>query len=63
VAIILRPSTLWSFHDALKRRKYRLQIIETIEVAIEMGGGPTLARSSFALKVLEYYKEHSPICG
>ena len=24
VAIILRPSTLLSFHDALKRRKYRL---------------------------------------
>ncbi|MFX0069852.1 MAG: carboxymuconolactone decarboxylase family protein [Candidatus Hermodarchaeota archaeon] len=32
------------------------QIIETIEVSIEMGGGPATVASRFALKVLEYYQ-------
>ena len=32
------------------------QIIEVIEVAIEMSGGPAIFSSRFALKILEYYQ-------
>jgi len=40
----------------LKSGAIEKQIIETIEVGIEMGGGPATVSSRFALKVLEYYK-------
>lgn len=33
------------------------QVIEAVEVAIEMGGGPVVARgANYAFKVLEYYR-------
>jgi len=31
-------------------------IYETIDVAIEMGGGPAVAYARFALKALEFYR-------
>ncbi|MBA4319278.1 MAG: carboxymuconolactone decarboxylase family protein [Flavobacterium sp.] len=33
------------------------QVIEAIEVAFEMGIGPTTVASRFALKVMDYYSE------
>lgn len=41
---------------ALEAGANEQHIIETIEVGIEMGGGPTTVSCRFALKVLEYYK-------
>ncbi|MFW9784966.1 MAG: carboxymuconolactone decarboxylase family protein, partial [Candidatus Heimdallarchaeota archaeon] len=46
----------WHIAEALKSGATEDQIIEAIEVAIEMGGGPATVTSRFALKVLEYYK-------
>lgn len=47
----------WHIAEALKSGATEQQIIETIEVAIEMGGGPATVTSRFALKVLEYYRK------
>ena len=33
------------------------EIYETMDVAIEMGGGPAAAYARFVLKALEYFKE------
>ncbi len=48
----------WYTHEALKSGANEQQIIESIEVGFEMGGGPATVSSRFALKVIEYYKEH-----
>ncbi|MFX0026106.1 MAG: carboxymuconolactone decarboxylase family protein [Candidatus Hermodarchaeota archaeon] len=45
----------WHIKEALNSGANGEQIIETIEVAIEMGGGPATVSSRFAFKVLEYY--------
>ena len=45
----------WHIKEALKSGASKNQILETIEVAIEMGGGPATVSTRFALKVLEYY--------
>lgn len=45
----------WHIGQALEAGATKEQIIEAIEVAIEMGGGPATVSSRFALKVLEYY--------
>jgi AhpD family alkylhydroperoxidase len=42
---------------ALKSGATDKQIVEVVEVASEMGGGPVVARSSFVFKVLEYLKD------
>ncbi|MFX1464018.1 MAG: carboxymuconolactone decarboxylase family protein [Promethearchaeota archaeon] len=46
----------WHIKEALKSGASEKQILETIEVGIEMGGGPATVSSRFALKVLEYYR-------
>ncbi len=46
----------WHTNEALKSGASFEEIIETIEVGIEMGGGPATVASRFALKVLDYYK-------
>ncbi|MFX1460058.1 MAG: carboxymuconolactone decarboxylase family protein, partial [Promethearchaeota archaeon] len=45
----------WHIKEALKSGANGEQIIEAVEVAIEMGGGPATVSSRFAFKVLEYY--------
>ena len=47
----------WHIHEALKSGATKKEILETIEVGIEMGGGPATVSSRFALKVLDYYKD------
>jgi AhpD family alkylhydroperoxidase len=41
--------------DALAAGATREEIIEAIDVAIEMGGGPATVAARFAMNVLEYY--------
>jgi AhpD family alkylhydroperoxidase len=48
----------WHIREALKNGATEDQVLEAIEVGIEMGGGPATVSSRFALKVLEYYREH-----
>lgn len=41
--------------EALRAGASEKQVIECIDVAIEMGGGPATVSARFALKALEYY--------
>ena len=51
----------WHIGQALRAGASEAQVLETIEVAIEMGGGPATASSRFALKALDYHsREDSP---
>lgn len=44
-------------HDALKAGASRSEIVETIGVAIEMGGGPSAMYGCEALEALEQFEE------
>jgi AhpD family alkylhydroperoxidase len=48
----------WHLKEVLNAGATTEQIIETIEVGIEMGGGPATVSSRFALRVLEYYSNN-----
>lgn len=45
----------WHIKEALNAGALKTEIIESIGVGIEMGGGPATVSSRFAMKVLEYY--------
>ncbi|HUT80472.1 MAG TPA: carboxymuconolactone decarboxylase family protein [Candidatus Bathyarchaeia archaeon] len=45
----------WHISQALTNGATKEQILETVGVAIEMGGGPATVASRFAVKVLEYH--------
>ena len=45
----------WHIKQALEGGATEDEIIESIEVGIEMGGGPATASARFAMNVLEYY--------
>lgn len=45
----------WHIKQALDSGATREQVIESIEVGIEMGGGPATVSARFAMNVLEYY--------
>jgi AhpD family alkylhydroperoxidase len=45
----------WHIKQALEDGATEDEIIESIEVGIEMGGGPATASARFAMNVLEYY--------
>ena len=45
----------WHIGEALRLGATEGQIIEAIDVATEMGGGPATVAARFALKILEYY--------
>ena len=51
------PCMAWHVKEALNNGATDKQVVEAIEVASEMGGGPVVARSSFVFKVLEYLKD------
>jgi len=59
ISIILNCESCleWHIHEALKDGSTEDEIIESMEVGIEMGGGPATVSTRFGLKVLEYYKE------
>ena len=46
----------WHIKQALADGASEEEIIEAIEVAIEMSGGPGTVSARFAMNVLEYYK-------
>ena len=55
VAINCESCMEWSIKQALDNGASEEEIIEAIEVAIEMRGGPATAFARFAMNVLEYY--------
>jgi AhpD family alkylhydroperoxidase len=46
----------WHIKQALDDGATEDEIIESIEVGIEMGGGPATVAARFAMNVLEYYR-------
>ena len=47
----------WHIKQALEDGVRETQILEAIDVAIEMSGGPGTASARFAMNVLKYYKQ------
>jgi AhpD family alkylhydroperoxidase len=45
----------WHIHEAIKAGATEEEVLETIGVAIEMGGGPATVFSRFAVEALEYH--------
>jgi AhpD family alkylhydroperoxidase len=55
--VYCEPCITWHVREALNSGATDEQVVEAIEVAVQMGGGPVVTRSaSSAFKVLEYYK-------
>ena len=50
------PCMEWQSDQAMRAGATDEEIYETIDVAIEMGGGQALAYSRFVLNALEYFK-------
>jgi AhpD family alkylhydroperoxidase len=45
----------WHIKQAIDSGATKAEIIETIDIAIEMGGGPATVAARFAIKILEFY--------
>lgn len=52
------PCIEWHAQQAYLAGASDEEIYETIDVAIEMGGGPAAAYARYALKALDYHKKH-----
>ncbi len=46
----------WHIKQAIDDGSSEEEIIESIEVGIEMSGGPGTASARFAMNVMEYYR-------
>lgn len=57
IAVNCESCMEWHVHQALKAGATKQQVLETIDVAVEMGGGPATVASRFAVKALEYHGE------
>ena len=53
------PCMEWHLDQAIQAGAKDEEIYETIDVAIEMGGGQAGAYARFVLKALEYFKERN----
>jgi AhpD family alkylhydroperoxidase len=53
------PCMEWHLDQALQAGAVDEEIYETIDVAIEMGGGQAGAYARFVLKALEYFKKNN----
>lgn len=51
------PCMEWHLDQAMQAGAKDAEIYETIDVAIEMGGGQAGAYARFVLKAMEYFKE------
>jgi AhpD family alkylhydroperoxidase len=56
IVIHCEPCLVWHIGEALKAGARDQEVIESMEVAMEMGGGPATVSTRFALKVLEYFR-------
>jgi len=52
------PCIEWHTKQALLQGATDQEIFETIDVAIQMGGGPASAYSRFVLKAMDYFKKN-----
>lgn len=51
------PCMEWHLDQALQAGASDDEVYETIDVAIEMGGGPAQAYSRFVLRAMEFFKQ------
>lgn len=49
------PCLEWHIKQAIFAGASKEEVIESIEVGMEMGGGPATSTARFAMQVLEYY--------
>ena len=54
------PCMEWHLNQAMQHGATDEEIFETIDVAIEMGGGQAAAYARFVLKAMEYFKSNAP---
>ena len=61
ISIVIRcePCIEWHVQQAYLAGASDEEIFETIDVAIEMGGGPAAAYSRFALNALDFHKKQT----
>lgn len=59
IAIRCEGCIAYHTHDALKAGASREEIVETIGVALSMGGGPSVVYGCEALKALEQFESQS----
>lgn len=52
------PCMEWHVQQAFLAGATDAEIFETIDVAIEMGGGPAAAYARYALRALDYHKQN-----
>jgi AhpD family alkylhydroperoxidase len=59
VSVVIKCESCMEWHigEALRHGASEKQIVEAIDVATEMGGGPATVSARFAMKVLKYYGE------
>ncbi len=57
IVIHCEPCLVWHIGESLRAGASEQEIIESMEVAMEMGGGPATVTARFALKVMEYFHE------
>ena len=57
VAINCESCMEWSIKQALDNGASEEEIIEAIEIAIEMRGGPATAYARFAMNIIKYYSQ------
>ena len=55
------PCMEWHLDQALQAGARDEEVYETIDVAIEMGGGQAGAYARFVLKAMAYFKERQPV--
>lgn len=55
IAVNCESCMEWHLGQARKAGATREQILEAVDVALEMGGGPATVAARFALKALEYH--------
>jgi len=53
------PCMEWHAQQALQHGASEAEFFETIDVAIEMGGGPAAAYARYALQAIEYHRENN----
>lgn len=56
VVIHCEACLVWHISEALRAEANDQEILESMDVAIELGGGPSTVSMRFALKVLEYFR-------
>lgn len=56
VVIHCEPCLVWHISEALRAGATDQEILESMDVAIELGGGPSTVSIRFALKALEYFR-------